>query len=377
MTDRPGIPRGPQPPVAPDMAGQPAALLTPHEHANLLPAEMVGEAEVDALIAAMRRLGSRQVARAEAGTGSSNWRDWHPLTLRLILRFARVLDMWADPRVAPLNDKVAFVELMRGLGYNAPETIFVPAGHFDPQALRQRLWAPGWPAWLLKPKDGSKGKGLLRTSRVEEVMEFLLYTAQDYLVQPSLPVVRDFRYMVYTDTAGRQWRVVYDKRCPSFVSDGRPLYQQVLERKEQLGPRGLAALRDRYRHRSWEVVPAGERLFVTLSGNMAQGADYVELTATETANLDRFMHQVRGDMAARCGRPFSFFCVDLGACDMDLLARPYDAATLRRELVFFEYQFFANVVIDPGAEDPLDFYHRMKAMYVRDALLRAASLPPA
>ncbi len=349
------------------------ALLTPHEHAALLPAGRVTEAEVDALVAAMRRLGSRQVERAEAATGSTNWRDWHPLTMRLMLRFARVLDMWADPRVAQLNDKVAFVELMRGLGYYAPETILVPAGPFDPAALRQRLLEGGWTEWLLKPKDGSKGIGLVRTSRVEEVLEYLLFTPNDYLVQPSLPVVRDFRYMVYTDTAGRQWRVVYDKRCPSFVSDGRPLYQQVMDRKAQLGTRGLAALRDRYRHRVWDVVPPGERLFITLSGNMAQGAEYMALTATETANIDRFMTRVRGEMAAACGRPFSYFCVDLGAREMDLLAQPYDYEALRRRMVFFEYQFFANVVIDSGAMDPLEFYHRMKAMYVRDALVRAAS----
>ncbi len=347
-------------------------LLTPHQHAHLLPRAPVNEAEVDALVAAMRRLGSRQVARAEAGTGSTNWRDWHPLTLRLMLRFARVLDLWSDPRVAHLNDKVAFVGVMRGLGYNAPETIHVPAAPFDPLALREKLLKLGTGAWLLKPKDGSKGKGLLRTTKVEEVLEHLLFTPQDYLVQPSLPIVRDFRYMVYTDLAGRQWRSVYDKRCPFFVSDGRPLYLQVMDRKAELGPSGLAALRDRYRHRSFEAVPAGDKLFVALSGNMAQGAEYVELTPTETTNLDRFMTRVRAEMAAQCGREFSFFCVDLGATEMDLLARPYDYQALRRQLVFFEYQFFANVVIDSGAMDPQEFYHRMKAMYVRDALARTA-----
>ena len=352
-------------------------LLTPHEHAHLLPQAPVNESEVDALVDAMRRLGSRQVARAEAGTGSTNWRDWHPLTLRLMLRFARVLDLWTDPRVAHLNDKVAFVQFMRGLGYNAPETIHVPAEPFDAAALKQQLLKLGKGAWLLKPKDGSKGKGLLRTNRVEEVLEHLVYTPQDYLVQPSLPIVRDFRYMVYTDLAGRQWRTVYDKRCPSFISDGRPLYQQVMERKAELGPRGLAALRDRYRHRSFEPIPAGEKLFVALSGNMAQGAEYVDLTPTETANLDRFMTRARSEMAAKCGRDFSFFCVDLGATEMDLLAQPYDDQAIRRRLEFFEYQFFANVVIDCGDTDPQEFYHRMKAMYVRDALARAARLPDA
>jgi hypothetical protein len=352
-------------------------LLTPHEYAHLLPQAPVNESEVDALIVAMRRLGSRQVARAEAGTGSTNWRDWHPLTLRLMLRFARVLDLWADPRVAPLNDKVTFVEVMQALGYNAPETIHVPAEPFDPAAMKQRLLKLGNGAWLLKPKDGSKGKGLLRTNRVEEVLEHLVYTPQDYLVQPCLPIVRDFRYMVYTDTAGHQWRTVYDKRCPSFISDGRPLYQQIMDRKAELGPRGLAALRDRYRHRCFEPVPAGEKLYVALSGNMAQGAEYVALTATETSNLDRFMSRVRSEMAAKCGRDFSFFCVDLGTAEADLLTRPYDHQVLRRRLVFFEYQFFANVVIDSGEMDPQEFYHRMKAMYVRDALARAAQLPDA
>ncbi len=352
-------------------------LLTPHENANLLPQAPVNESEVDALMAAMRRLGSRQVMRAEATTGSTNWRDWHPLTVRLMVRFARVLDLWTDPRVALLNEKVAFVQFMQALGYNAPETILVLAEPFDPVALKQRLLKLGTGAWLLKPKDGSKGKGLLRTTRVEEVLEHLVYTPQDYLVQPSLPILRDFRYMVYTDTAGRQWRSVYDKRCPSFVSDGRPLYQQVMERKAELGPRGLASLRDRYRHRSFESIPAGEKLFVALSGNMAQGAEYIGLTPTETANLDRFMNRARAEMAEKCGRDFSFFCVDLGATEMDLLARPYDFQALRRQVVFFEYQFFANVVIDNGDMDPQEFYHRMKAMYVRDALARAARLPDA
>jgi hypothetical protein len=353
----------------------PSPLLTPHEHADLLPQARVNDAEVDALIAAMRRLGSRQIARAEAGTGSTNWRDWHPLTLRLMLRFARVLDLWSDPRVALLNDKVAFVGFMRELGYFAPDTLHVPAEPFDPEAMKPRLHELGNGAWLLKPKDGSKGKGLLRTTRIEEVLEHLVYTAQDYLVQPCLPILRDFRYMVYTDTEGRQWRSVYDKRCPSFVSDGRPLYQQVMDRKAELGQRGLASLRDRYRHRSFEPIPAGEKLFVALSGNMAQGAEYIGLTPTETANLDRFMSGVRAEMAAKCGRDFSFFCVDLGAMEMDLLSRPYDQDTLRRRLVFFEYQFFANVVIDNGDMDPQEFYHRMKAMYVRDALARTADMP--
>ena len=89
------------------------------------------------------------------------------------------------------------------------------------------------------------------------------------------------------------------------------------------------------------------------------------------------MSRVRAEMAARCGRGFSFFCLDLGATEMDLLARPYDYQALRRHLVFFEYQFFANVVIDNGDMDPQEFYHRMKAMYVRDALARAARMPDA
>jgi hypothetical protein len=348
-------------------------LLTPHEHAHLLPQAPVNEAEVDALVAAMRRLGSRQVARAEAGTGSTNWRDWHPLTLRLMLRFARVLDLWSDPRVVHLNDKVAFGAFMRDLGYNAPETIHVPAEPFDPLVLKAQLLKLGGSGWLLKPKDGSKGKRLLRTNRVEEVLDHLLFTPQDYLVQPNLPIVRDFRYMVYTDIAGRQWRSAYDKRCPSFVSDGRPLYLQVMERKAELGPRGLAALRDRYRHRAFDPIPAGEKLFVALSGNLAQGAEYIDLTPTETANLDRFMLRVRAEMAAKSGRSFNFFCLDLGATEMDLLAQPYDYEALRRRMIFFEYPFFANVVIDNGTMDPQEFYHRMKAMYVRDALARAGA----
>jgi hypothetical protein len=352
-------------------------LLTPHEHLDLLPTEPVTPEETGQIIEIMRRFNSQQIKRGEELSGTTDWRHFTWRTIRLILRYARVLDMWTHPGIYQFNDKVRFVEIMTGLGYHAPRTLFVEAQPFDPAELKQRILATGWDTLLLKPKDGAKGRGLLRTRSVDEAVEHLIYTSYDYMVQPALPVVRDFRYMLYTDTAGRKWRVVYDKHCPSFLSDGRPLWKQVMDRKPALDRRGLRSLRDRYRHRTFEPIPAGEVLFIALSGNVAQGAQYLALTEQETATIDRFMAVVKAEMETVSGAPLNFFCLDLGATSMDLLTRPYDFAMLKREMVFFEYQFFANVVINSGEMDPEAFYDRMKAMYVRDAIARTADRHPA
>ena len=352
-------------------------LITPCENYHLLPQAPPSIGDLNTILqlfhqapfirAWMDKIASRQ--------GGLEWGNLRPVQQGIIQRYARAIDIIADESTELLGRKDEFVRIMRELGYWAPETVVVRGDGVDVEELRNRLLALDCPSYLLKPVIGSKGRGLVRHHNVDGALEHAVYMKDDYLFQSNLPIARDYRYMIYVDTSGRRWRVGYEKRSPYFLSDGRPLYQQILSRKSQLTRRQLQALRDRYGNQTWQNIPEGTRLYYALSGNIAQSAIYDILDADEPENLDRFMEVVLDDLEKYCGRQITWFCLDLGSTTDDLLKGAYDYSRLREQMVFFEFQFFANVVIDSGPYDPRDFYDRMKALYVQDAIERARNLP--
>lgn len=263
-----------------------------------------------------------------------------------------------------LQDKFLFGNLVRELGYQAPQSVLVSTGAQDAELLSQvDALDTDVPRRFCKPLGGNGGKGVYLAATPEDAVMFAQNRGQDYLIQTFEEPQQEWRYILHRDNSQLQpdtmpgWRMTYEKIRPKVVGNGSSSVAQLVQADTTI-PDYAKNYYFKYQRRihsnSLNDVPAsGEQIELCDSGNMDKGAYIRTPEEGESQNLDNFMLRFYQDLEDRIGSPINTFAVDIGVKDPSILDGTFDYEKMRDNIVFYEFQlpFNTNGCFDDFPKD--------------------------
>lgn len=231
-----------------------------------------------------------------------------------------VYEILVGPHGRPLADKSRFPGIMRGLGFQAPESLLVTPTL--PIEIRVQAIAKHFPESLdffVKPLNGSRQRDVDMVPRAELLNEEgpLSHQKEMLLVQDYMPHQLALRYIWYKDGEDN----VYSA-CFAYTEVDEEHRMQI----PLIGSRIISA--------SGETV---EQFVGNFLNTRVQ-----PITNGPLKNINHFMTGVIRTLEDSVGGELPFFSCDLGVVDRQLLRDPYDEASMNSNLVFFETQALPN-----------------------------------
>ena len=240
-----------------------------------------------------------------------------------------------------LSHKYRFAQAVDAMGYLIPASQLVPAGSTAEEiqkAMNGKF--TGVNAFICKPIDGDKGRGIERFASTEKAVTFLAGQSKDYLLQEIKGPGQDWRYIFHRD--GEQvlreedslvWRIAYQKVRPEVVGDGVQTVIELLKNKVEVPARSRKkVIQQLTSAQKAQILPSGESRPLIQNGNIAQGA-YGKLPEIPELNeMDAFMYRFHRKLEAQLGVRLATACYDVGVLEAN------GPVALKDRVVFFEAQ---------------------------------------
>ncbi len=249
-----------------------------------------------------------------------------------------------------LPNKFRFSQLVRSMGYSAPETVFIPRRSTCAEVEQQvaGAFANGEQVFC-KPLDAAHGLGAGLQENISSAMDVVTNRARPYLLQSYEPPVADLRIAIHRDVKellhpeqGVVWRIAYQKVRPTVTGDGKSTVKELVSKSQDI---------PRYAKWVWHLSPwggkcspndvpkQGEKVTIIDTGNISKGAfGRMIRDKQQLRNLDRFSTQFFTELEERIGARLATLCVDVGTKDPETLDGKYDEAKMRDQITFYEFQ---------------------------------------
>lgn len=252
-----------------------------------------------------------------------------------------------------LQDKFLFGNLVRELGYQAPQSVLISTGAQEDELLSKvTALNTDDPRRFCKPLGGNGGKGVYLAATPEDAVMFAQNRGQEYLIQTFEEPQQEWRYILHRDNSQMQtgtmpgWRMTYEKIRPKVVGDGSSSVAQLVQADTTI-PDYAKNYYFKYQKRIHsnrvnDVPESGEQVELCDSGNMDKGAYIKTPEEHESQNLDNFMLRFFQDLEDRIGSPINTFAVDIGVRDPSILDGKFDFEKMRDNIVFYEFQLPFN-----------------------------------
>lgn len=286
----------------------PDKFLWPHEHKRLL---------------------TERARRKTTNKPRPFWQSVHRKYLFLAVFVRDFYALWVSKKVAknelegmylfngrsaePLANKYHFLEVAAKLGYHTPKQIMIKAN--EPIAEKLAAFEKSFPQQLqefyFKPLDGFGGNGIFIFKSRAEAKGHLPKINADYVIEESLKINTEFRYIRYVDAEGNIWRMAYEKARPIVVGNGHSTIRQLLLGKNRIPEKSREIVIKRKTIDLSEVPAKNERVQLADMGFVQYGAFEKLPEKEETEALDLFMSKFISDLEKHTGNQIPLLCFDM------------------------------------------------------------------
>jgi hypothetical protein len=216
-----------------------------------------------------------------------------------------------------VEGKYEFTQLVRELGYLAPDSVIVSPGDSIPDISAIECLDPASAVRFCKPRFDSFGRGLHVARSPEDALHFAAKQCRPYLVQSFLPPTHgEWRYILHRtpeDLTARRpptIRVAATKLGPVVTGNGRYTVKQLIA-ANRAWP--IADRRKLMMAASTRVPEPGERVELVNSGNISRKLHRFAIPdQDELARVDGYMLAFLASLEELVGGRFGTICVDLG-----------------------------------------------------------------
>jgi hypothetical protein len=226
---------------------------------------------------------------------------------------------FSHPRLRELHSKAAFPEIIRGLGYLAPNTLVLRRGSDELEEQNQdetleqiAALDPDNPTRFCKPLTGSRSIGTFRATG-PAILERVRRREASYLVQQDLPGL-DFRYALHQpveslDGGGPLVRLAYKTILPRVTGDGETSLGDLLEARGLL-PDMIDRI-GRYEGAELGAIPLlGVLVEPTPPPGVPRESLNILPTEEELQTMDSAMIGLARRIKERAGVDFGVLCLD-------------------------------------------------------------------
>ncbi len=195
-----------------------------------------------------------------------------------------------------------------------PKSVFIKKAS-DALALQEAAAVIGYPLFA-KPDMGGKGRGVVKVTNVNQLLEYHQKIPMDYLLQAAIDLPREFG-IYYVRVAGEKTgRItgIVAKEMLQVTGDGEHTVGELLEKDYRLHVY-LPTLMDTMPKTMCTVLANDETRVLVPYGNHARGATFYDVTGQVTPTLtkviDGICQQIKG---------FDFGRIDLRCQSLESLA---------------------------------------------------------
>lgn len=216
-----------------------------------------------------------------------------------------------------LADKYEFLKLCARLGYRIPRQILVKKGESlesEREEFQKAFKEDGY-GFFIKPEAGYVGKGIRIVKTRQEVLDILGEINEDTVIEETINIDKEFRYILYVDPDGNRWHMAFQKVRPEVVGDGQSTIVALIFKDKQIPFGRKLRLAKRNFNRLNKVLPKGERVRLSNIGTPESGS-YMKIPTTfEMAALDLFVPRFISHLEEDMGHKLPILCFDLGVTE--------------------------------------------------------------
>jgi len=264
-----------------------------------------------------------------------------------------------------LSNKYQFIQLAKELGYAPQKQTLIKAGESSAelrQATQSADFSDPEQVVFLKPVGRGGGQGIKITT-VTEAEKFLNKADQDFIMQESIKIGREYRYVVCQD-GQNTWRIAYEKTRPTLIGDGVSTIKKLLD-KQQIPTITRTATIFMNMRRLNKILKVGEQQQMQQIGMPKEGNfERMPEDMHQIENLDNFMAYFISDLEGKLGHKLPLLAFDIGFKDPAVLNGKYDFEVIRTNFIPFECQmpfitFHYYYNIPHGFQTLINFYNLM------------------
>lgn len=237
-----------------------------------------------------------------------------------------------------LANKYAFVELLGALGFMTPKQVLLAGTESleEKKLILGKTFTPDTQVYC-KPVAGTNSSGLIRKAANEISDRELEALHEPTILQESIQIQTEFRYVWHRDADGKTWTICFEKKRPQVVGDGTRTLLQLIN-AANLPIRSRLIIKTRHAHSLLDVVPVGEPRILSYTGNPTTGG-YEALPSPENEQaLTLFVNTVVAKLEEHLGLQLTVLCLDIGVTDVSAMAQ-MDQNQLQQKMFIFENQF--------------------------------------
>lgn len=262
-----------------------------------------------------------------------------------------------------LADKYRFLKLCSRLGYRIPKQILVRKGQsIESKRMDfQNAFNEDVFGFFIKPESGYVGKGIKILKTRQEVLSILEEITEDTVIEETINIDKEFRYILYVDRDENRWHLTFQKVRPEIVGDGKSTVGKLIYRDKEIPFQRKVRLARRNFKILGKVLSNKEKIRLSNIGTPESGSYMKIPNNSELAALDLFVPRFISDLEKDVGHKLPLLCFDLGI--LKPLSDTQTFEEIKKIVTPFECQMpfspYAHFKFIPHGFGPMIEFYRM------------------
>ena len=275
--------------------------------------------------------------------------------------------LFNGPHTDKFADKYQFLKLCSELGYRIPRQILITKN--ESLTERRRIFEKSFTddgyGFYVKPVGGYAGKGIRVLKTRAEVSSILGEISEDCVIEETINIDKEIRYVLYVDPDGNKWHMSFEKIRPVVVGNGKSSVGKLILKDKEIPFRRKLILFNKKLNLLGRILSKGESLQLENIGTYGELPSEIEIDA-----LDKFVPVFISDLERNIGHKLPILCFDLGITAP--LKKNLTFEELRKIITPFECQMpfspLAHFKFMPNGFGPFVDFYRMLIVDMMDTV---------